>query len=109
MACASHFESFIHGMTRLGGCLTTALLSGVAYTIPISSLAAEDSPSVTPYRPSVSTPAALSAPGWVEIEVGGFHAHGPGRSRHDSLPYTLKLAFSEDWGVRIGGEGWIRQ
>ena len=31
---------------------------------------AEDQPSVTPYRPSVSTPAILSAPGWIELEAG---------------------------------------
>lgn len=68
-----------------------------------------EGPSVTPYRPSVSTPAALSAPGWLELEIGGLHAHGASQSRRDSLPYTLKLAFSEDWGVRLGGEGWVRQ
>ena len=69
----------------------------------------DEPPSVTPYRPSVSTPAALSAPGWLELEIGGLHAHGLAQSRRDSLPYTLKLAFSEDWGVRIGGDGWVRQ
>jgi len=69
----------------------------------------EEPPSVTPYRPSVSTPAALSAPGWLELEVGGLHARGLAQSRRDSLPYTLKLAFTEDWGVRIGGDAWVRQ
>lgn len=68
-----------------------------------------EGPSVTPYRPSVSTPAALSAPGWLELEVGGLHAHAESPARRDSLPYTLKLAFSEDWGVRLGGEAWVRQ
>lgn len=68
-----------------------------------------DDPSVTPYRPSVSTPAALSAPGWVEIEAGGLRAgahHAPSR---DSVPYSVKLAFTPDWGVRINGEAWVRQ
>jgi hypothetical protein len=68
----------------------------------------DDLPSVTPYRPSVSTPAALSAPGWLEIEVGALHAKGSGSERRDSLPYTLKLAFSPDWGVRVGGDAWVR-
>jgi hypothetical protein len=85
-----------------------ALLLGFCAATSRSAEPAE-APSVTPYRPSVSTPAALSAPGWLELEVGGSHAHGPAGSRRDSLPYTLKLAFSEDWGVRIGGDGWIRQ
>lgn len=25
------------------------------------------------------------------------------------MPYTLKLAFSDDWGIRIGGDAWVRQ
>ena len=69
----------------------------------------DNPPSVTPYRPSVSTPAALSAPGWVEIEAGALHASGGGRTRRSSLPYTLKLAFTSDWGVRLGGDAGVRQ
>ena len=65
-------------------------------------------PSATPYRPSVSTPAALSAPGWLEIEAGGLRAGGGG-ARRDSLPFTFKLAFTPDWGVRLGGEAWVQQ
>jgi hypothetical protein len=68
--------------------------------------AADDEPSTTPYRPSVSTPAALSAPGWLEIEVGVEHDHGDGGTRRDSVPVTLKLAFTPDWGVRIGSMAW---
>lgn len=69
----------------------------------------DEPPSVTPYRPSVSTPAALSAPGWIEVEAGLLHARGQGTARRDSLPYTVKLAFAADWGVRIGGDAWVRQ
>jgi hypothetical protein len=68
-----------------------------------------EAPSVTPYRPSVSTPAALSAPGYLEVEAGGLHANAAGGAQRDSLPYTLKLAFSEDWGLRFGGEALVRQ
>ncbi len=71
--------------------------------------ASSEEPSVIPYRPSVSTPAALSAPGWLEAEAGLLHARGHGAARRDSWPYTLKLAFSEDWGVRFGGDAWVRQ
>lgn len=67
-----------------------------------------ESPSATPYRPSVSTPAALSAPGWLEIEAGGLRTGGGG-ARRDSLPLTLKLAFTPDWGVRLGSEAWVQQ
>lgn len=69
----------------------------------------DDQPSVTPYRPSVSTPAALSAPGWLEIEAGALHARVSSSERRDSLPYTLKLAFTPDWGVRVSGDAWVRQ
>lgn len=63
---------------------------------------------VTPYRPTVSTPAALSAPGWLEVEAG-LQAVDAGAATHrDSVPYAIKLAFSPDWGVRIGGETWVR-
>lgn len=67
-------------------------------------------PAVVPYRPSVSTPAQLSAPGWLELEAGGLRATGPdsGTSR-TALPYTLKLAFTPDWGIRVGGDAWVRQ
>lgn len=68
----------------------------------------DDAPSVTPYRPSVSTPANLSAPGWLEAEVGGVRSRNGDVARQDSVPYTLKLAFSPDWGVRVGGNAWIR-
>jgi hypothetical protein len=69
-----------------------------------------DDPPVVPYRPSVSTPAQLSAPGWLELEAGGLQAKGPGRgATRTSLPYTLKLAFTPDWGVRVGGEAGVRQ
>ena len=88
-----------------------AIVASVLAFFSVRSDAAEpaEGPAVTPYRPSVSTPAALSAPGWLELEVGGLHAHDGSSARRDSLPYTLKLAFSEDWGVRLGGEGWVRQ
>jgi hypothetical protein len=54
----------------------------------------------------VSTPAQLSAPGYLEFELGALTVPGP--RRRDSLPGTAKLAFDEDWGVRVGGEGWVR-
>ena len=64
-------------------------------------------PAVVPYRPSVSTPAQLSAPGYLELEAGGLAAHGD-PTRY-TLPYTLKLAFTPDWGIRIGGDALVRQ
>ena len=67
-------------------------------------------PAVVPYRPSVSTPAQLSAPGYLELEAGGLRTAGPDHgSSRDTIPYTLKLAFSPDWGIRVGGDAWVRQ
>jgi len=65
-------------------------------------------PPVTPYRPSVSTPAQLPAPGQLELELGGLSARTTDGQR-GSLPYTLKLAFSEEWGVLLGGEALVTQ
>ena len=69
---------------------------------------AADEIAVTPYRPTVSTPAALSASGWIEVEMGLLNSNGGVPPDRASAPYTIKLAFSDDWGVRIGGEFWVR-
>ena len=69
---------------------------------------AADEIAVTPYRPTVSTPAALSSPDWVEVEFGLMNSSGGAPPSRDSAPYTIKLAFSDNWGVRIGGELWVR-
>jgi hypothetical protein len=79
-----------------------AVLSGLAPDSVRAASAEVDTPAATPYRPSVSTPAALSAPGWIEIEAGLQHDHDGAVARRDSAPVTLKLAFTPDWGVRVG-------
>ena len=74
-----------------------------------SAAAAEEEPAAVPYRPSVSTPAALTAPGWLEIEAGFLYQHAAEGDRRESVPVTLKLAFTPDWGVRVGADAWVRQ
>jgi len=86
------------------GPVVLLLLLSVAST----ARADDDEPRTTPYRPSVSTPAALSAPGWLEIEAGWQHNHTDD-SRRDSIPLSFKLAFDPDWGIRLGSEAWVRQ
>ena len=91
--------------------LRVACLAVVAMGVGADARAeSTDSPevAVTPYRPTVSTPAALSAPGWLEVESGLQGVDAGGSTHRDSLPYSLKLAFSPDWGVRIGGEAWVQ-
>lgn len=69
----------------------------------------DSSPSATPYRPSVSTPAMLSAPGWLEVEGGLLYQHASSKARRTSVPLTVKLAFTPDWGIRVGADAWVHQ
>jgi hypothetical protein len=67
----------------------------------------DDDPSVTPYRPTVSNPADLSAPGWLEAEFGGLRTFGEDHSRSDSVPWLLKYAFDENYGLLLGGNAYV--
>ena len=89
-----------------GAALAATALLALA---PATAFAADDEPTAVPYRPSVSTPAALSTPGWIEVEAGVLHGHDGSPASRDSLPATVKLAFSPDWGVRAGADTWVRQ
>jgi hypothetical protein len=92
-------------LRTLSRCVAAAL--AIAALRPAQAAAEDDAPAATPYRPSVSTPAALSAPGWLEIEAGLQHDHESVVARRDSAPLTFKLAFTPDWGIRIGVNGWV--
>src|SRR5262249_32037159 len=87
------------------GCAIALLMIGIAAR-------AEDAngtggePSVTPYRPTVSDPADLSAPGWLEGEFGGLRTFGEDHSRSDSVPFLLKYAFDENHGILVGGNAY---
>ena len=85
--------------------ITSALVLGAA--LSSQSARADDAPAVTPYRPSVSSPAQLPAPGQLELELGGLSSKADGQ-RRSSLPFAFKLGFSEQWGVVLGGEAWVR-
>jgi hypothetical protein len=67
---------------------------------------AEEAGTVTPYRPSVSSPAQLPAVGQLEYEAGFLSARQDG-GRRDSMPVLFKLAFSEQWGVLAGGDAYV--
>ncbi len=89
-------------------CIGLVILAGI---MP-SAYAAEDQPAATPYRPTVSNPADLSHPGWLELEFGGQRIKGgssSGDRRRESTPVLVKLAFSENWGILIGGELQVRR
>jgi hypothetical protein len=76
--------------------------------LPCIAAHAQDEAVVTPYRPSVSTPAQLPAPGQLEFELGALSTRGAD-PRSDSLPYTFKLALDKDWGILLGGSAYVRQ
>jgi hypothetical protein len=85
---------WICGMLILGGAL-----------IPESSQGQELS--ATPYRPTVSNPAQLPVPGYLELESGWQTIkRGDERERH-SVPYLLKLAFNDRVGLLVGGDAFI--
>lgn len=69
----------------------------------------DEGDAITPYRPSVSSPAQLPVPGQLEVELGGLHARSDD-ARRSSVPFAFKLAFSKEWGVVVGGEAhvWAR-
>lgn len=90
------------GSVRIAALLGLLLASAAARAADHD--ATEDDVAVTPYRPSVSSPAALPAPGWLDVEFGWQRAKGGEDKRRDSFPVAAKLAFNPDWGVVVGSE-----
>ena len=90
-------------MNKLPLAASALMLLGLA-----SSCQAQDDalPPVTPYRPSVSSPAQLPAAGQLEMELGGLSIKGDD-GRRNSLPTSLKLGFNDEWGVVISGESFV--
>ena len=95
-------------MTEPARCLIANLAwTGVAaLMLSTTASAAEDDDAITPYRPSVSSPAQLPVAGQLEFELGGLQSRS-GNARRGSFPYQFKLAFSPDWGVLVGGEAHV--
>lgn len=101
---------------HIGPWLASTAILAITFSLQVRADGGEGDalkPEAVPNRPTVSTPAALSAPGWLEAEAGGLYLRD-GRAdadpkRRASLPYSLKLAFTPNWGVRIDGEGWVRR
>ncbi len=68
---------------------------------------AQQLPTVNPYRPTVTDPASLTFPGYLEMEAGGAAQHGGQQShRAFSTPIVLKLTTSSkrlEYHVFLGG------
>lgn len=82
---------------RVGICLAVGFPAAWPVTVALAS-----EPAATPYRPSVSSPAALSSPGFWELEAGWQRTTG--EAGRTGFPLLLKYAFSEDFGVLLGTE-----
>lgn len=68
--------------------------------------ATQELQAVLPYRPSVSSPAQLTFPGQLELELGALSSRENTGAR-SSLPYQWKLAVNHEWAVLLGGEAQI--
>ena len=86
-----------------------AFLIGLCHLMLAGTARADDDDAISPYRPSVSSPAQLPLAGQLEFELGGLRVRADS-ARRSSLPYQFKLAFSKEWGLLIGGEAhvWVR-
>lgn len=92
-------------------CATRHAVAGVAagtLLLMTAARAADDFEPITPYRPSISSPAQLPAVGQLEFEFGGLRVRSDDATR-SSTPYLFKLAFSRQWGLLVGGEAHVWQ
>lgn len=92
-----------HRMNKTVIC--SVALATLCLSLPCFALDAK----VTPYRPTVSNSAALSEPGWLEMEKGFALQNERDGSRQYSLPYLIKFALTPDFGVLLGGDGYLSQ
>jgi len=83
--------------------------AALAIALAMAQSAVAEEVKVTPYRPTVTNSAVLSAPGWLELETGVAMQDEQDGSRQSSLPYLLKLAFTPDFGVLLGGDAYVAQ
>ena len=89
--------------------LALSVTAGVFLIAASSAAFPAEEPSATPYRPSVSNPAALPVPGYFEVEAGFERTKDTDPRRRDSFPVLLKYAFTENIGVLLGGDAHVRQ
>lgn len=82
-------------------------LCGLALAIPTTVWADSDEPSATPFRPTVTSGAAISAPGWLELEFGGQRLGGNGMDARNSWPYLLKYSLNDRFALLLGGDSYV--
>lgn len=81
--------------------------SGLALMAPSAARADQDEPSATPFRPTVTSGANISAPGWLELEFGGQRLGDNGFDARNSWPYLLKYSLNDRFAVLLGGDSYV--
>lgn len=71
--------------------------AALIYVAGTAGAAALEFEPITPYRPSVSSPAQLPAAGQIEFEFGGLQQRADD-ARRSAKPSLFKLAFTKEWG-----------
>jgi hypothetical protein len=84
-----------------------ALSVALALAGPVATSHAEETPTVTPYRPGIGSPAVLSAPGYFEVEAGLEHRDQQAGDEQE-FGVLLKYGLSERWGLMFGISPWLR-
>ena len=84
--------------------VVVAGLYGIVLTAPMVAYADQDEPGATPFRPTVTSGANISAPGWLELEFGGQRLGGNGMDSRNSWPYLLKYSLNHRFAVLVGGD-----
>jgi hypothetical protein len=69
--------------------------------------AEQEQPGATPFRPTVTSGANISMPGWLELEFGGQRLGGNGADQRNSWPYLLKYSVNERFALLIGGDAYV--
>ncbi len=88
----------IHAAAGFGLCIS--MLAPMAHS-------EEAEPSATPFRPTVTSGASLSAPGWLELEFGGQRLGGNGFDARSSWPYLLKYSLNDQFALLLGGDAYV--
>jgi hypothetical protein len=73
----------------------------------LAAQADDDAPSATPFRPTVTSGASISAPGWLELEFGGQRLGGNGMDARNSWPYLLKYSINDRFALLVGGDSYV--
>ena len=85
---------------------TAALALCISIAAPLARADGEG-PGATPFRPTVTSGANLSAPGWLELELGGQRLGGNGLDARNSLPYLLKYSLNDRFALLLGGDAYV--